>query len=106
MKNSNSIYLVIAFMMISFASFSMSKKKTTIKKTPYTGTVVNYPKGTSSFVIVPDNEPSKRFWIDNLNSRFKKDGMKVVFVGEELAPQQKSTSADMAFKLKLIDEKK
>ncbi len=100
------ISVFILFFIATLPMMAMSKRKMTTKKLPYTGTVVNFPKGSESYVIIPDGEPSKRLWVETLDNRFKKDGMKVEFIGVETAPKPNVRMKGAPYKLKMIQEKK
>ena len=87
------------------ASFAMSKKKKEQRKYPLTGTIVNYPKGSTNFVIVPDNEPNKKLLALNMGDQFRKEGLKIEFIGVESANQQPIKTNLTPYKLKMIQEK-
>ena len=98
---------VFVLLLIATTSIiAMSKRKMTTKKLPYTGTIVNFPKGSGSYVIIPDDEPTKRLWVETMDNRFKKDGMKIEYIGVEAKPKSNLKSKDAPFKLKMIQEKR
>ncbi len=102
--------IFLVFSLLFFAAVAqlpaMSKKKKTQPKLPYSGTVMNFPKGSKTFVIVPDDQSGKRFFADNLAEQYKKDGMKVEFIGTETQPAPNVRMMGTPLHLKLIQEKK
>jgi hypothetical protein len=96
---------VLFFIAIS-PMMAMSKRKMSTKKLPYTGTIVNFPKGSGSYVIVPDDEPNKRLCVETMDSRFKKDGMKIEFIGVETPSKINAKLKAANYRLKMIQEKR
>ena len=100
------IYIFVLFFIATLPMMAMSKRKLTNRKLPYTGTVVNFPKGSNTYLIVPDNQPNKRLWVENLNTQFKIDGMKIEFIGVEITQKQNAYLKAAPYRLKMIQPKK
>ena len=103
MKNIFIVFVLLLAAVISLPAMSQKHKKAHVYQS---GTVMNFPKGSQTYIIVPDSDPNKRYVPTALADEFKKDNLKVEFIGVEGEIPPNVRMVGTPFRLKDIRLKK
>lgn len=96
----------LSFFLLSFVLIALAAHKMKMQPSapPSSGVVINFPKGSKTFAIVPDKDTNKRLVAENLEDRYKKEGLKIEYTGNETAPPPNVRLVGTPFKIKMIRE--
>lgn len=103
MKKFIALCLLILTVVISLPAMSQKHKKVVKVQT---GTMVNFPKGSTTYVLVPDADPNKRYVIEQLGEQYKVDGLKVEFDGAEGTIPPNVRMVGIPYRVKFLQVKK
>jgi len=95
----------VLFLTLSSTLPAMSQKHKKAHKTE-TGIIANFPKGTASYVLIPDSDPAKRYVVENLADEYKKEGLKVEYIGVEGVIPDNVRMVGIPFRVKYLQVKK